>query len=78
MSVTRAVRPERERVMASAEIPPVPLTVEGYSVLHQMMRFRWAAWRGLAAAQRTRSSMRLAACLRRWRRMLRGSRGFFL
>ena len=34
------------------EIPPVPLTVEGYSVLHQMMRFRWPAWRGLAAAQK--------------------------
>jgi hydrogen peroxide-dependent heme synthase len=30
---------------ASAEIPPVPLTIEGYSVLHQMMRFRWSAWR---------------------------------
>jgi chlorite dismutase len=53
MSVTRTVRPERERAtLASAEIPPVPLTVEGYSVLHQMMRFRWPAWRGLAAAQK--------------------------
>jgi peroxiredoxin len=29
------------------EIPPVPLTVEGYSVLHQMVRFRWSAWRAL-------------------------------
>ena len=53
MSVTRTVRPERESVaMGSAEIPPVPLTVEGYSVLHQMMRFRWPAWRGLAAAEK--------------------------
>jgi chlorite dismutase len=33
----------------STEIPPVPLTIEGYSVLHQMMRFRWAAWRELPA-----------------------------
>ena len=32
---------------ASREIPPVPLTVEGYSVLHQMARFRWSAWRAL-------------------------------
>lgn len=32
---------------ASAEIPEVPLTTEGYSVLHQMMRFRWTAWRAL-------------------------------
>ena len=34
------------------DIPPVPLTVEGYSVLHQMMRIRWTAWRGLAPARR--------------------------
>jgi hydrogen peroxide-dependent heme synthase len=34
----------------SVEIPPVPLTIEGYSVLHQMMRFRWAAWRELSSA----------------------------
>lgn len=33
-------------------LPPVPLTVEGASVLHQMMRFRWAAWRGLSAQDR--------------------------
>jgi chlorite dismutase len=38
---------------ASAEIPPVPLTIEGYSVLHQMMRVRWAAWRQLAPAEKT-------------------------
>ena len=36
----------------SAELPAVPLTVEGYSVLHQMMRVRWSAWRGLAEATR--------------------------
>src|SRR5581483_5120045 len=33
-------------------LPPVPLTVEGASVLHQMMRFRWAAWRALPATER--------------------------
>ena len=27
----------------------MPLTIEGYSVLHQMVRFRWSAWRGLGA-----------------------------
>jgi len=37
---------------ASAEIPPVPLTIEGYSVLHQMMRVRWAAWRQLSSAEK--------------------------
>ena len=38
---------------ASEEIPPVPLTIEGYSVLHQMMRIRWAAWRQLTSADKT-------------------------
>jgi peroxiredoxin len=36
----------------SDKIPPVPLTIEGYSVLHQMMRIRWAAWRQLPAAEK--------------------------
>ncbi len=37
----------------SDEIPAVPLTIEGYSVMHQMMRIRWAAWRPLAAADKS-------------------------
>ncbi|HET7440886.1 MAG TPA: hypothetical protein VFJ47_06260, partial [Terriglobales bacterium] len=48
MSSTRTARPET----TSAEMPAVPLTIEGYSVLHQMMRFRWPSWRGLGAAER--------------------------
>lgn len=32
--------------------PPVPLTIEGASVLHQMMRFRWPAWRALPSQDR--------------------------
>jgi chlorite dismutase len=28
-------------------MPAVPLTIEGYSVLHQMMKIRWTAWREL-------------------------------
>ena len=36
----------------TAETPPVPLTAEGYSVLHQMMRFRRTAWRVLPEAER--------------------------
>jgi hydrogen peroxide-dependent heme synthase len=34
-------------------LPPVPLTIEGSSVLHQMLRLRWAAWRNLDTADRT-------------------------
>jgi len=42
------------RPAVSIEIPPVPLTIEGYSVLHQMMRFRWDAWRPLRASVKNR------------------------
>ena len=38
--------------LAETALPPVPLTVEGASVLHQMMRVRWAAWRTLPSAER--------------------------
>ncbi|MBV9625862.1 MAG: heme-dependent peroxidase [Acidobacteria bacterium] len=36
----------------SAAVPPVPLTIEGYSVLHQMMRFDWRSWRQLQPASK--------------------------
>ena len=49
MSSGRPVGPKT----ASDEIPAVPLTIEGYSVLHQMMRVRWTAWRQLAAADKS-------------------------
>src|ERR1035438_5405761 len=38
--------------LAATAMPPVPLSVEGASVLHQMMRFRRPAWRALSAAAR--------------------------
>src|SRR5947209_17067984 len=34
-----------------AEMPAVPVTVEGSWVLHQMFRFRRTAWRALDSAQ---------------------------
>jgi len=39
-------------VAMSAELPAVPLTIEGYSTLHQMMRIRWSAWRSLSLEDR--------------------------
>jgi peroxiredoxin len=48
-TTTTPVRPHS----ASAEVPEVPLTTEGYSVLHQMMRFRRTAWRALPEAIRS-------------------------
>jgi len=38
---------------AATEVPAVPLTTEGYSVLHQMMRLRWPAWRALPANEKS-------------------------
>src|SRR5713101_2705089 len=38
--------------LAAIATPPVPLTVEGASVLHQMMRFRRPAWRALSSDAR--------------------------
>ena len=37
-----------------AELPPVPLTIEGSSVLHQMFRFDWKAWRRVSPSERIR------------------------
>jgi len=34
-------------------MPAVPLTTEGYSVLHQMMRFRRSAWRALPDSEKS-------------------------
>jgi len=48
MFATTNARPQT----APATMPEVPLTVEGYSVLHQMMRFRWPAWRALSQSER--------------------------
>lgn len=33
-------------------MPPVPLTLEGAAVLHQMVRVKWPGWRALDAAER--------------------------
>jgi hydrogen peroxide-dependent heme synthase len=37
----------------TAEMPAVPLTTEGYSVLHQMMRIRWPEWRALPEVEKS-------------------------
>jgi peroxiredoxin len=58
-TTTPAVRPQT----ASAEIPAVPLTTEGYSVLHQMMRFRWTAWRALPEGTRSAIAQEAASAL---------------
>jgi peroxiredoxin len=44
-------------------LPPVPLTIEGSAVLHQMTRLRWPAWRALPSADRTTILNEAAAAL---------------
>jgi peroxiredoxin len=45
------------------ELPPFPLTLDGSSVLHQMFRFDWGAWRRLDAAGRGRAIAEATALL---------------
>jgi len=63
MTMTTTANPPIRPQAASAEIPAVPLTTEGYSVLHQMMRFRWTAWRALPDATRSAIAQEAAAVL---------------
>jgi hydrogen peroxide-dependent heme synthase len=56
---TPSVRPQT----TPAQVPEVPLTTEGYSVLHQMMRFRRTAWRALSEATRSEIAQEAAAAL---------------
>jgi chlorite dismutase len=52
--------------LAATALPPIPLTVEGASVLHQMMRIRWSAWRALSEDGRAAI---LAEASQAWRAM---------
>jgi hydrogen peroxide-dependent heme synthase len=54
--------------LAETAQPAVPLTLEGASVLHQMMRFRRSAWRALPAAERAAIAEEAAQLLRGWER----------
>lgn len=64
MTASRIARPQA----ASAEMPPVPLTIEGYSSLHQMMRFRWAAWKQIDAAHKKEITQAAGDLLGQWER----------
>src|SRR5882672_9374067 len=44
-------------------LPAVPLTLEGASVLHQMLRVRWPDWRALPAGDRAAILKDAAAAL---------------
>ncbi len=47
-----------------ADFPPVPLTLEGASVLHQFFRFDWKAWRSVANGDREQIAAEAIAALK--------------
>ncbi len=36
----------------ASQLPAVPMTLDGYATLHQMMRFKWSAWRSISQSDR--------------------------
>src|SRR5205823_12317225 len=71
MSTARTARPQ------TASLPEVPLTIEGYSVLHQMMRFRWPEWRKLRRAQKTEILHEATGALCKMERNTSGQSGLY-
>jgi chlorite dismutase len=51
-----------------AYLPPVPLTLEGSSLLHQFFRFDWKAWRATLPGDRERIASQAVETLRRMER----------
>ena len=49
--------------IARRELPALPLTIEGSAVLHEMLRFRWPAWRKLGDHHRAQIAREAAAVL---------------
>jgi hydrogen peroxide-dependent heme synthase len=55
---------EISEVVPLADFPPVPLTLEGSSLLHQFFRFDWKAWRACAEGERARIVSEAVATLK--------------
>jgi chlorite dismutase len=45
---------EKQGVHIADSTPTVPLTLEGSTILHQMFRVRWPAWRSIPSSQQKR------------------------
>jgi peroxiredoxin len=50
------------------ELPNVPITLEGSSVLHQMFHFDWSAWRRISAEEQQEITSEAAELLAQWER----------
>jgi len=73
MTATRTARPQA----ASVGYPAVPLTVEGYSVLHQMFRFRWQTWRPLRPTQKAEITDEAGHVLKTWEESTSGQSALY-
>src|SRR5215469_4862123 len=62
-SLTRLLRRTCTLMNMEPNFPPVPLTLEGASVLHQMFRLKWTAWRALPANRRAELTAKAGSAL---------------
>src|SRR5882724_2032887 len=72
MSTIHDVNPQ-----TAAQTPPVPLTLEGYSVLHQMMRVRRAEWRKLQRSEQLAIVNEAETALEGWEKRTEGPSALF-
>ena len=56
-------------VFPLSEFPPVPLTLEGSSLLHQFFRFDWPRWRKTSTTDRDRIAYEALGCLQQLERV---------
>jgi len=73
MTTTRPVH----AATASTGTPAVPLTIEGFSTLHQMFRLRWPAWRALTPQDRKQITTEAADVLSQMEANQNGQSAFF-
>jgi chlorite dismutase len=57
-----------KEIIPVPDFPPVPLTLEGSSLLHQFFRFDWKTWRAAPAAEREKITAEAVALLQRLER----------
>ena len=62
---------------STAALPAVPLTLEGASVLHQMVRFQWSRWKALDKSERSKIAREAAEALAAMEKREGGNSGLF-
>jgi chlorite dismutase len=73
MSVISNAPPE----IAAEHLPAVPLTLEGASMLHQMLRVRWTTWKQVQSSERAKIAQEAADALAEMEREASGQSAAF-